>query len=119
MIDLINKSVDEINALIQKYASVLELIKPQYQPHMAVIIDWGISHINNMHNNLSVEWKAWTMVYLKRKFFKNEIHNESDVIASIDVFIKYYHDNYVNYIHQLGMIGDDFDKNYSFVCNCK
>ena len=39
MIDLTNKNVDEINALIQKYASVLELLKPQYQPYMAFIID--------------------------------------------------------------------------------
>ena len=118
MIDLTNKTVEEINGLIQKYASVLELIKPQYQPFLAVIIDIGVNHVKEKHADLPSDWKTWSIVYLKNKYFNGRVHQESDIPGSIDIFIKYYKDNYVDYINDLGMFTNEFDRDYSFVCRC-
>ena len=116
MIDLTNKTVDEINVLIQKYASVLELLKPQYQPHMAFIIDIGFKYIQENHRDLPNDWKSWSIVVLKNKYFKGKIHEESDISKMIAEFIQHYKDNYAEYIQQLGMSASEFDKDYGFVC---
>ena len=116
MIDLTNKNVDEINALIQKYASVLELLKPQYQPYMAFIIDTGVKYIQENYPTLELDWKAWSIVVLKNKYFKGKIHNESDIPKIIAEFIQHFKDNYAEYIQQLGMSATEFDRDYGFVC---
>jgi hypothetical protein len=116
MLDLTNKNVDEINAHIQKYASVLELLNPQYQPYMALIIDISIRHIQEKHPNLPVDWKAWSIVVLKNKYFKGKVKKESDIPIIIDEFIQHYKDNYAEYIQQLGVSSTEFDRDYGFVC---
>jgi len=116
MIDLTNKTIDEVNGLIQKYANVLELIKPQYQPFMAVILDIAITHVKTNHPDLPLDWKSWSIVYLKNKYFKGRVHKEEDIPGIIDEFIKHYKDNYAEYIQQLGMSASEFDKDYGFVC---
>jgi hypothetical protein len=116
MIDLTNKNVEEVNALIQKYASVLELIKPQYQPFLAVILDIAVSYIKENHNDLPLDWKAWSIVVLKNKYFSGKVHKESDIPVIIADFIKHFKDNYADYIQQLGMSATEFDRDYGFVC---
>jgi hypothetical protein len=116
MIDLTNKTVEEVNALIQKYASVLELIKPQYQPFLAVIIDIGVQYVKTNHNDLPLDWKTWSIVVLKNKYFKGKVHKETDIPNIIAEFIQCYKDNYAEYIQQLGMSASEFDRDYGFVC---
>jgi hypothetical protein len=116
MIDLTNRSVDEINALIQKYASVLELIKPQYQPFMAVILDIAIPYVKENYPDLPLDWKSWSIVVLKHKYFKGKVHKETDIPKIITEFIQQYKDNYAEYIQQLGISASEFDRDYGFVC---
>lgn len=116
MIDLTNRNVDEINALIQKYVKVLELIKPQYQPYMAVIIEIAVNHLQEKHTDLPIDWKSWSIVVLKNKYFKGFVHKEEDIPGMIDVFIKHFKDEYAEYIQQLGMSASEFDRDYGFVC---
>lgn len=114
--DFFNRTADEVNALIQKYSNLLELIKEQqYIPYLAVIIDIGIKHIKENHNDLSVNWKAWAMVYLKNRFFKGKINNELDVRNSIDVLVNYYNDRYGDYVNNIGFSVSDFDRDHGFV----
>ena len=58
MIDLTNRTVDEINALIQKYASVLELLKPQHQPYLAVVIDVGVEYVKEKISRLAIRLES-------------------------------------------------------------
>jgi hypothetical protein len=115
MIDLTNKSVDEINELIKKYAQALELIKPQFQPYLAVIIDIGVKHIKEKHQDLPVDWKAWSIVYLKNKYFKGRIHKESDIPDLIDDLIRHHNDDYKKYIDDLGVFTNEYDRDRGFV----
>lgn len=112
-IDLTNKSVDEINGLIQKYASVLELLKPQDQPYFAYIVDIAIKHIETSHKNLTADWKAWSVFVLKKQYDK--IKNESDINKIIDDFIEYWNREYKEYCNNLGMFTTEYDRDRGFV----
>jgi hypothetical protein len=115
MIDLTNKTVDEINELIKKYASALELIKPQFQPYLALIIDIGVKHIKEKYQDLPLDWKAWSIVYLKNKYFKGRIHKETDISDLIDDFIKHYKNDYVEYINNLGTFTNEYERDRGFI----
>ncbi len=112
-IDLTNKSVDEINGLIQKYASVLELLKPQDQPYFAYIVDIAIKHIETSHKNLTADWKAWSVFVLKKQHIK--IKNESDINKIIDDFIEYWKKEYKEYCDSLGVFATEYDRDRGFV----
>jgi hypothetical protein len=116
MIDLTNRSVEEVNGLILKYASILELLKPQHQPSMAVILEVSINHVKETYPTLELDWKAWSIVCLKNKYLKGQVKKESDIPAIIAEFIKHFKDDYADYIQHLGMSATEFDRDYGFVC---
>lgn len=117
MNDLINnRTIDEVNILIQKYATVLELIKQQEEiPYLAIVIDVGIKYIKEKHNDLNIDWKTWTIIYLKHQYLNGNIKKEEDVLNLIENFLRYYHNDYNNYINNLGTYVTDFDRDYSFI----
>ena len=118
MIDLSNKTIDEVNELIQKYASALELVKPNREiPYLAVIIDVGIKYIKEKHNDLTTDWKAMLIVLLKLLYLKNSINNEANIPTEIENFMTYYNSKYNNYIENLIDYSNDYDKNYKFILN--
>jgi hypothetical protein len=117
MIDLTSRTIDEINGLIQKYTSVLELYikQQQYIPYLAVIIDVGVKHIKEKHADLPLDWKVWSIIYIKNKYFKDKIPKESDIPELIDEFIGHYKEKYGDYINDLGLSSSEFDRDYGFV----
>jgi len=113
MIDLINENTDE---LLQNYSNILELI-PNKKNHsnLAIIFDNGIKYIKKHYGDLDIDWKTWSLLYLKYKYFNNEIKKESDIYKLINDFINYYKENYNNYINDIVVFSDDFDKNLEFL----
>ena len=118
MNDLINnRTIDEVNLLIQKYVGVLELIKQQEEiPYLAIVIDVGIKYVKEKHNYLNIDWKAWSILYLKHQYLNSNIKKEEDVVNLIENFLKNYNNNYEEYINNLGIFVSDFDRDYAFVC---
>jgi hypothetical protein len=117
MIDLTNKTTEEVNALIQKYVDVLRFIKPQKEiPYLAVVLDVGIAHVKENFKDLQLDWKAWSIVYLKNKYLDGKLKKEQDIPALINGFVNHYKDNYQEFINNLGMFSSDFDRDYGFVC---
>lgn len=116
-IDLLNnKTIDEVNILIQKYALVLELIKQQdLVPYLAVILEISVNHIKQNHNYLPITWKTFAVIYIKNKFLFGEINNNDDVIKLIDYFVESYNKDYNGYVNNLGNYATEFDKDYEFV----
>jgi|JFJP01.1.fsa_nt_gi hypothetical protein len=119
MTDLTNKiqsiPLVELQNLYNKYSQVLENIKPESQlPYMAIIIDVAIKYINENHATIPKDWKAWTVLVLKHKYFQNKINSETDITKSIDEFIKYYNENYIEYISRMISV-TEFDRDYGFV----
>jgi hypothetical protein len=115
MIDLTNRTVEEVNELIKKYSEVLMFINPQEQPYMAIVIDSGIKHIQENYKDLPVDWKAWSIVYLKHKYLGHGLKKQSDIPKMLDAFIKHYNENYEKFVSALGMSASDYDRDHAFV----
>jgi hypothetical protein len=113
MIDLTNKSVDEINGLIQKYAQVLETVPHKEQPYFAYIMDIAVNHIETNHKNLNSDWKAWSTFVLRK--LHGKIKTESDIKKIIDDFVEYQKNEYRKYCDDLVISLNDYDKDRGFV----
>lgn len=116
MIDLTNKTIDDVNVLIQKYTPVLELIKTNQDniPHLAVIIDIAVNYIKNNYNDLSIDWKIWSVYLIKEMSIKNIIKTEDDICKEINEFISYYNLKYQNYCEDM-VSTSDFERDRIFV----
>lgn len=113
MTDLTNRKVEEVNALLQKYTPILEVsnIKTLQDAQIfVIIIDVAIKHIEEKHRELDKDWKAWSVVALKKQFKK--LHTEEEVKASIDDFVEYHKTEYQNYIGEMNGFGYDLQSGF-------
>jgi hypothetical protein len=118
MIDLTNKSIDQINTLIQKYTPVLELYVRHHEKHIPIlahIIDLAVNHTKTNHNDLTLDWKVWSVFVVEKNYFNNKINNESDIGKTIDDFIVYWKAEYQGYCNGLGMSASEYDRDRGFV----
>lgn len=121
MTDLINEisntPVSEMQVLHAQYAPLYEFIKDKTKiPYITVVIDWGIKYVKEKYTDRELDWKAWSIVYLKHKYLRGHIETKDGIHNHIDVFMKYYDDDYVEYIEQTGASATEFDRDYGFVC---
>jgi hypothetical protein len=116
MIDLTSKSADEINLLIQKYTPVLELVKETgHIPYLAFIFELGINYIKGKYNDLETNWKQWSIVCLKDLQINGVLKNEEDVFKCIDDFIEYYKIHYQQYVDEIALFSNEYDRDHIFV----
>jgi hypothetical protein len=99
MIDLTNKSTDEINSYIQKYTHALEMLPPLEQPIMAYIINVAMNHIQEKHSNVNGEVKACSIVILKK--LQNILNNDDDIKKSLDDFFEYFNNEFKSFAYEL------------------
>lgn len=98
MIDLTNKTVDEINGLIQKYASVLELVKNKKEiPYLAYVLDTAIKYIEENYKEKHKDQKAWAATIIKWMYSDGYIKSESDIYVIISEFFQYVKDEFQTY----------------------
>ena len=116
MIDLTSKTPEELNALIQKYAPVLQQVKvkPDQYQYIAYIIDIAINYLTINHKDLSADMKTWCIVVLKDLYMKNKINNDLDITTIIIDFINYYDLNYETYCSYM-VSASDYDQQRGFV----
>ena len=120
MIDLTNKKVRDLTAeeleilrnLVEKYNDLLKYIHHTYAYEFAYVLHLGIEHINQNHNNLSADWKAWSMVLLKN-MVEDKV-NIQNVPAIIDEFVEYYKTEYNDYCKDIISV-NDFERDRGFV----
>jgi hypothetical protein len=123
MTDLTNKigntPVADMQVLYTKYASIGEFVAKykEHIPYLIWVINAGVEYIRDMHTNLNIDWKAFTIVLLKHQYLNGSIKTEEDIYLHIDEFVKHYNDDYKNYIDNLGISSTEFDRDYGFVCN--
>ena len=126
MTDLINKKISDLSSeeleilrnLVEKYKDLVQYVHHNYAHEFTYVLHLGIEHINEKHNNLSVDWKAWSILLLKimveQKLITNksqEIHKISDII---DEFVKFYESEYSNYKKNIVSVSD-FERDRGFV----
>lgn len=117
MIDLTNRTTEEVNGLIQKYTSLLEVADLKKQddvPILAIIFDVGISYIKTTHNNLSKDLKGWIMIALKHKYYDGKIKTEEDIRKIIDDFIDFWKAEYKKYCNDI-VSASDYDRDNGFL----
>ena len=121
MTDLIseinNTRVADMQVLYTKYAPLYEFIKDKKQiPFLTVVIDRGIAYVKENHADLPLDWKVWSIIYLKHKYLKGLVKRNEDISECIADFIKHYKTDYAEYIEQIGTFRSEFDRDYGFVC---
>ena len=105
MIDLINKiddiiknDIQSLQNIVTKYSSVLELIQDQKQiPYLAYIINICVDHIKEFYDERDTDKKSWAVVVVKNLFTAGQIKKESDILRTIDEFLKYVDDKFETY----------------------
>ena len=118
MIDISNKTIDELNILIGKYASALEQLPANERdsiPYLAVIFDIAIPYIEVKYPDLNKDVKAWAIYVLK--LLLRYLKNEADIKRVIDEFFEYYKTEYPKYGNDIVLTASVFDKDHSFVYN--
>jgi hypothetical protein len=115
MTDLTNRTVEEVNGLIQKYNQLLEVsgVKTVIDAQiLVIIIDIAVNHIEEKYKTLNKDWKAWTVVVLKN--LQKKISNVDDVRKIIDEFVGYYALEYQKYVDDL-VWHNEYDRDWGFV----
>lgn len=110
MIDLTSKTKEEIDALIQKYFSILGFVPEQNRSAFAYAIDVSYNYLKSKEL-MTTDWKTWAVVVVKYKF--NDLKNDSDIIKLIDDFIEYYDVEYFNYCENT-VACSEFDRDCAF-----
>jgi arginyl-tRNA synthetase len=112
MLNITNKSDEEINALITKYTNILEIFKPETKPYIAYLIDICVNHFKENYKNLNNYWKAWSVVVVKKYF--DSVKTEADVKKIIDDFILFHTAKYQQYCDYTTS-ANDWDKDEGFM----
>lgn len=116
MIDLTNKTVEEVNTLIQKYSPILELYSKQQNdiPYLAVVIDVGVNYLKTNYNQMTIDWKSWIMVLLKELYMRKILKSEVDISKEVDEFIIFHNENYENYVKDI-IAASEYDRDRGFI----
>ena len=122
MIDLIN-SVDEwiktdvnsVQAIVNKYASVLEGTRPEKNiPYLAVIINTCVDYLNGSHGASNADWKSWSVLLIKKLFEEGKLKKEADIPLIIDEFLDYKVKEYQKYCDDIIAV-DEYERDRGFM----
>lgn len=122
MIDLKNKTVDDINTLIAKYSTVLEFIENRKRiVEYVVIFDISVNYIKNKYADINLNIKAWA-VYVIKKILSNDelplkyqLKNDNDIYKIIDEFVVFYNSGHSDYLETIDSYVSEFDRDLPFI----
>lgn len=115
MIDLTNKSIEEVNLLIQKYATVLEVSKVKTinsAQILVIVIDEAVNYINDKYKELNADLKTWCILVLKHNLDK--IKTDVDVKKYIDEFIEHWKTKHQSFCDNIVISASNFDRDFLF-----
>lgn len=122
MTDLRNKidehiktDVNAVQQLVNKYTPVLEGILPEKNiPYLAVIIDKCVLYLNGSHGATDKDWKAWSVLLIKKMFEANKLEKEDDIHNIIDEFLEYKDNEYQKFCDDI-ISATDYDRYRGFM----
>ena len=122
MIDLINRvdewvkeDVNAVQELVNKYADALQGTVPEKNiPYLAVIIDTCVTYLQGSHGASNADWKAWSVVLIKKLFEEDKLKKEADIPIIIDEFLDYKADEYKTYCSDIVAV-DDYERDRGFM----
>jgi len=122
MIDLINRvdewvkaDVNAVQQIVNKFAPVLEGTLPEKNiPYLAVIFNICVDYLQGSHGATSAEWKAWSVLLIKKLFEEDKLKKEADIHLIIDEFIEYKEKEYKSYCDDIISVSD-YDRDIGFM----
>ena len=118
MTDLTNRTAEEVHKLIETYKPLLEIAgirKIEEAQILAIIFDLSIKYVKNNYNDLSVDWKSWSVIVVKKIHESKKFKYEEKIITTIDDFITHWKTNYNDYCDNLAMFASEFDRDLGFI----
>jgi len=113
--ELIKTNIDSVQAVVNKYAPVLQDTKPEaHIPYLAYIIDICVTHINENHKDLPQDWKAWSVLLVRNQYFEGKIKKDGDIIKTIDDFLTFWKSDYEKYCQDIISV-TEYDRDRGFV----
>ena len=110
--DLSNEELEILKNLVEKYKDLIQYVHHSYANELAFVLEMGINHIKDNHNDLPVDWKTWSMVLLKNMVEDNL--NIQNVPTIIDEFVEYHKTEYNKYCKDIISV-NDFERDRGFV----
>ena len=120
MIDLTNKNIKDltgeelefIKSLIEKYKDFIQYVHHTHIYEFVYALHLGIEHIKENHADLHKDWKAWSMVLIK-KLVEDNIKYDN-ITTVIDEFVEYHKSEYNKYCKNI-ISANDFERDRGFV----
>ncbi len=121
MIDLINRvdewiktDVNAVQEIVNKYAVVLqEVLLEKNIPYLAIIINTCVHFLNESYPDLEPDWKAWSVLLIKKLFEENKLKKEEDIHLIIEKFLEYKEKEYEKYYKNIVSVSD-YDRDRGF-----
>jgi len=122
MTDLINRvddwiktDVNAVQAIVNKYASVLEGTLPEKNiPYLAVVINTCVDYLSGSYGAVSADWKAWSVLLIKKIFEEGKLKKEADIPVIIDEFLEYQDKEYQKYCDDIISV-NDYERDRGFM----
>jgi len=122
MTDLINRvdkwieeDLNGVQEIVNKYSDVLKGVLPEKNvPYEAVIIDICVDYLSGSHGANNADWKAWSVVLIKKLFEADMLNKEADIPVIIDEFLEYKVNEYEKYCADTVSI-TDYDRDCHFM----
>jgi len=112
----IKTDINGVQELVNKYSSVLQGTLPEKNiPYLAVIINTCVLFLNNTHPNINKDWKAWSVLLIKKLFEVGGLKKEGDIHLIIDEFIDFKEKEYKKYCDDIITVTEyDRDRGFMF-----
>lgn len=122
MTDLINNvdekiklDINSIQALINKYTSILQEILPEKEiPYFAYIINISVEYINKNHKNIPKDWKAWSVIVVMKKYLDGKIKTDQNILDTINDFLIFWKSDYKKWCKDI-ISATEYDKDRGFM----
>lgn len=113
--ELIKTNRDSIQATVNKFVTILQGTLPEKNiPYLAYIIDICVNHINDVHKDLSKDWKAWAVLVVRNSYLNGTIKKDEDIVKIIDEFIVFWKSDYKKYCGDI-ISASEYDRDRGFV----
>lgn len=122
MTDLINRvdkwikeDVNGVQAIVNKYADVLQGTLPEKNiPYLAIIINTCVDYLSGSYGAVDADWKAWSVVLIKKLFEEGKLEKEADIPVIIDEFLEFQEIEYPKWCRDIISV-DDYERDRGFM----
>ena len=112
---IIKEDLDAIQVIVNKYFMIIQDTKPEKEiPYLAYVVDVSVSHINDHHNDMSADMKAWSILVVRNYYLSGKLMGDAQIPEIIDGFVEFWKTNYEIYCNEIIFV-TEYDRDRGFV----